>query len=512
MNYRPEHFYVGDTWYLPVEDREVHLFHIQSPDHGKWYEPPTGHAVSRDLIHWETLAPILDPAAAGTAKEDGQCWTGCAVRHNQLNYIFYTMRGTDYPVDTQAIGLSISPDLKSFPRYPGNPVISPDPRWYSNPARPISNHVDCRDIMIIPDPAGNGWIGYFTTRIPSDNQGEASVVAAARSRDLIHWEQLPPVFAPHQAVVEVPDVFEINGRWYMMALSGILYGELSPFSGCDYHHGTLYAVADNPLGPFYEPEDNVLLGNRAWFGPPALRSLRYQGELYCLYTDRETPTRTDNCTPQCGTVTIPKCFRASGDRLELVYSDRIEAAICREIPIDYAALREKAKQEDWGHIWPLIPIPATIDGNGTITLNRKNVFVALKLGIEKIPAYILDADIDLIDARSAGFVIGIADNIHGDFIRLDAEAECVQHLHVPDGDLSETRRHPIRRGQTHHLRVIVRYEHVEIYVDDRLVMTHQRYVQINGGTAIFSDGGRSVFRNLRCRELTVPAPRPVAQP
>ena len=508
MNYRPAPFYIGDTWYLPVDDREVHLFHLQFGPNFNDRNMPVGHAVSRDLIHWETLPTLLDPAdAAGNDKENKNCWTGCAVRHDKLNYIFYTQRGSRYPLENQAIGLSISPDLKSFPRYPGNPVISPDPRWYTNPGNPVSNQVDCRDFMVIPDPSGKGWIGYFATRVPADNQGVSSVIGAARSSDLIHWEQTRPVFAPHQATVEVPDVFEIGGRWYMMALSGMFYGELTPFSGCDYNHGTLYAVADNPLGPFYEPEDNVLIGNRAWCAPPALRSLRYQGELYCMYTDREVPSRTDNLAPQCGTLTIPKRFRASGDRLELIYSDRVEAAVQREIPLDYERMRTQGRNEDWGHNWPLTPLPAQIDENGTITLERQNVFVALKLGIEKIPAYILEADVELVDADSAGFVIGITDLVHGDFVRLDAENRRIHHLHYADGELSETRRYPVRRGHSHHLRVVARYEHVEIYVDDFFAMTHQRYAGIGGGLAVFSENGRGIFRNLRCRELAVPAPR-----
>ena len=91
MNYRPAPFYVGDTWYLPVDDQEVHLFHLQFSSEYSDFNMPVGHAVSRDLIHWTTRPHLLNPAdAAELDMEHKNCWTGRAVR--TISIIFFIQR------------------------------------------------------------------------------------------------------------------------------------------------------------------------------------------------------------------------------------------------------------------------------------------------------------------------------------------------------------------------------------------------------------------------------------
>jgi hypothetical protein len=117
-------------------------------------------------------------------------------------------------------------------------------------------------LIVLPDPQGRGWIGFFSVRTPNAALAEGSAIAMARSRDLVHWEQQPPVFAPRKyACVEATDGFEMGGKWYMICLTGHEYGNRGIFTDPHTTRGTMYAVAERPEGPYREfKDDNVLLG------------------------------------------------------------------------------------------------------------------------------------------------------------------------------------------------------------------------------------------------------------
>ena len=49
----------------------------------------------------------------------------------------------------------------------------------------------------------------------------------AYSEDLVHWEQTGPVFRSERdaySIVEMPDLFELDGRWYLTFLEDNAYG------------------------------------------------------------------------------------------------------------------------------------------------------------------------------------------------------------------------------------------------------------------------------------------------
>ncbi len=47
-----------------------------------------GHAVSRDLLHWETLPAALAPDQP--YEDDGGCFSGSAIEKDGKLYFFYT--------------------------------------------------------------------------------------------------------------------------------------------------------------------------------------------------------------------------------------------------------------------------------------------------------------------------------------------------------------------------------------------------------------------------------------
>ena len=501
MNYSPAHMYVWDPWCMVVPEG-VHLYHLQTArdEAGKKNENRLGHAFSTDLVHWEEKAPVFGPDP-DRDDDDWGPWTGSAVWHENQAYLFYTMRGSATKGGAQAVGLAISPDGEQFTRYADNPVIVPDPRHYATLEQPIPGTRDCRDLHVIKAPDRPGWYGYFATRRPAGDLLRTSVIAGAYSDDLIHWEQFSePVFAPENCgCVEVPNVFRIGKLWYITCLTGLFYGALTSFSDESIYSGTIYAVSDSPRGPFRQLRENVLLGARTMASPLALHHVWFEGEDYLLYTDREKDNHTDGGNPVHGTLTTPKLLARDGENLIVRYSPRVERLVRREIPIDYEELRTYAMQEDWGHIWRRPPIDAQIEEN-RIRLSNPANFSVLPLNIA-LDSFIFEADITMRNAVAAGFVLRMAGQLNGDYVRLDSEFGGLRYLEHPTAEFLETRRTAIPSGGTFRLKVVARREHTEIYLDDRLLTSFARYRGLGGGLGLFVDRGVALFRNCRIREL-----------
>ena len=178
---------------------EYHVFFQYNP-----HEPVArlihwGHAVSRDLVHWEMLPIALAPTPGGPDK-DG-CWTGCCVEKDGLFHILYT------GVHPQVQCLATSDDLITWEKYPGNPVISSPPEGFG----------DCwRDPCAWKE--SDAW--YMLLGSEAKEVGGAALLY--RSSDLIHWEYLHPLYVGDKDVFmfECPDFFRLGGRDVLLASCG----------------------------------------------------------------------------------------------------------------------------------------------------------------------------------------------------------------------------------------------------------------------------------------------------
>jgi hypothetical protein len=508
MNYSPKGMYIWDAWYMPAPDG-LHMYHLQRGrnSEAEARHDSLGHSFTTDLIDWEER-PVCLPPDRNNPLDDCQAWTGSAVWHEGKGYLYYTMRGSATQGRHQHIGLATTDNPDWWTRFPGNPVITPDPRWYAVPEVPTPDVVDCRDLNVIKDPAGPGWYGYFATRRPAATLPETSVIGCAYSHDLIRWEQRPPAFTTERFnCVEVPDVFFLNDRWYMTCLTGYAYGNRRLFSDPNLGFGTIYLAADHPAGPFYELADNVLMGGGGGLmAPLSVRSFPWEGERYLLYTDRERSGCSDHGEICCGTVTTPKTVIASGDRLLVKYSPLVEKKAGADIRINYDRLHTHW-DKIWGQIWPLQSGTLTV-GGGTIRITNPTGWSMLELPLdEEMPSsYILEAEVTLEGALAAGFGQRMADQRNGDFVMLDFQEQAVHYQHHPWAAFSEKRRWRIEQQRPYRLRIVNRLEHFEFYVDDIMVQAFNRYFGLGGKVGIFAENGGAVFSGLRLRPLDVSIP------
>jgi len=193
--------------------------------------PLWGHAVSKDLIHWEELGTAV------TANKLGSPWSGSTAIdwYNTAGFVKNPVKGVDgclqnpamvaiytnghggspVPQPTQSLNYSLDSG-RTWIEYQGNPVLpyeagynrNPKLVWYEDNAQPASSH----------------WVVVLLL------DGTNSSIWT--SNDLIHWERT-------QTLTNI-DVCPDCADFYEIALDGdpsntkwILW-----FGDCNYHVGT----------------------------------------------------------------------------------------------------------------------------------------------------------------------------------------------------------------------------------------------------------------------------------
>ncbi|WP_167859243.1 glycoside hydrolase family protein [Paenibacillus cymbidii] len=468
LGYKPHGLEMWDAWCIEREGR-AHMLHLQflSPEsaRSRLEADSLGHAVSDDLLHWRELAPAFAPGEEG-GLDDLQPWTGCLYEHGGTYYLYYTMRSSRDGARTQHIGLATSDDLTRFRRYEGNPVIAPDPRWYVDRECPLPGGVvDCRDLVIVDNPDGTGWYGFYAARVPADDLTEGAAIAVVRSDDLVHWEHLPPAFVPRKyAVVEVPDVFAIDGRWYMTCLTGHGYGNRGIFADRAAFRGTIYAVADSIEGPYRElPDDHLLLAGDYSCGY-SCRSFLWQGKRYALYTERGK-----------NTISPPMELAATREGwLRLRYSPL--TAGWRQLTVSAPGQLPGIVRLPWCHaIWGLPGGAWEMDAAAAayrgVAAGRGWQIADLGIGSADVE---IEAEVTLESGVAAGLVW------RADTEKADASGDLVVMIDADEGvvraGIAAEFGEPWSRGwriehwRACHMRVVVRRPRVEVYIDDMLAL------------------------------------------
>lgn len=496
MLYHPQGLYVWDTWYYELEGR-LHCIHLQllrpGSDRPEKEHGALGHAVSDDLVHWETLPPALYRGEPGSI-DDSELWTGCVYQHEGRQYLYYTARSTREDGMVNRIALAISQDGQHFERCQENPILIPDSRWYCNEFHrlPLWGHgypiVDGRDLCVVADPEGHGFWGFFAARRMADTLAESSVIGLAHSDDLIHWEQYPPCFTPNRyGCVEVPEVFCLQGRWYMLCLTGNRYGQRGLVDDPRLREATIYAVADRVTGPYTLMEkDNLVFGSVFQQGYCG-KTIQWKGERILFFTQGEMK---DGCPH--GSISFPHVLRATADgRLRAMWYAPLEAQY-QPLPTPkplvlsdgrYGSRMQFTLQDgrctmDCPPDWALLPLDSRVM-NGMIV-----------------------CDVTLVSARSAGVVVRLQEDVMqgGLCVLLDASKQMVEVTTLRDFPLIECRTWDIRPGVTYRLRVVTEGPVTYVYVDDRLAIQCYEPGHRQGYVALMTEGGQASIQHLTIAE------------
>ena len=140
-HFTPLYGWMNDPNGMVYKDGEYHLYFQYNPYGSKWGNMHWGHAVSKDLVHWEHLDPAIarDPV--------GHIFSGSSVvdKKNTAGFgkdaiiAIYTNNSSVNHDEVQCIAYS-NDNGRTFTKYEGNPVLTPfdglkdfrDPKvfWY----------------------------------------------------------------------------------------------------------------------------------------------------------------------------------------------------------------------------------------------------------------------------------------------------------------------------------------------------------------------------------------------
>lgn len=502
VNYHGNGMYQWDTWYISDSSTgDVHAFYLQRgrPDGNRTELEVNslGHAVSKNLLDWTELPPILPPAPKGQLG-DLQSWTGSTIECAGKYYMFYTLRSSSSAYRVQCIGMAESPDLYLWTPCAENPVITPDMRWYNTEASPaIHGLVCCRDLMVVKHDRRPGWFGVFATRVVSEEIQQGAVFAGAYTEDFQRWEQTPPVFRPPDgkySIVEMPDLYKLGEKWVLTFLQDNLYGNRdvlgNPVNTC----GTVYALADALEGPYVEPENNLLLASMGYNGF-SCRTVDFQGRKYVLYSRGERLLENEH-KPIFGSLSTPKEVRLKGGHPRYFYAESLMESKVREKLRFSKGIPERIEH----HIYYENEGRWTRRGNALQgEIGYSWCRYCFEPGMEN---YTLSVDITPVTCIAVGLSIRQQTDMRNEMtalcVYLDAERQCIAAAALPRFQIADMRPWKVERGRKYSLRVVNMGDYVELYVDDELALQFISYVGMQGGCAgLFLDRGQALYENVR---------------
>ncbi|MBO5520286.1 MAG: glycoside hydrolase family 32 protein [Eubacterium sp.] len=212
----------GFCWYHGA----YHMFYQYYPYASHWDDMHWGHAVSRDLLHWEFLPAALAPDEL--YDRDG-CFSGSAITlPDGRHLLMYTgvvnekdRNGKTWGVQTQCVAIG---DGIDYEKYEGNPVLT------EKDLPEGASRFDFRDPKIIQKKDGS-LLCLLGSR-PADKSGQILLYG---SKDGLHWEFRKVLIANNcrfGKMWECPDFFSLDGHQVLLTSPQDMLPE-----GFEYHNG-----------------------------------------------------------------------------------------------------------------------------------------------------------------------------------------------------------------------------------------------------------------------------------
>ncbi len=249
--FRPQyHFTPATGWMndpngMVYYEGEYHLFYQHYPDSTVWGPMHWGHAVSKDMIHWEHLPIALYPDSlgfifSGSAVIDWKNTSGLGTQQTPPMVAIYTYHDPEGERagrnDFQTQGIAYSVDKgRTWTKYEHNPVLP-------NPAIR-----DFRDPKVSWNEVSNQWVMTLAVK---------DHIEFYSSPDLKKWSKLSEFgkeIGAHGGVWECPDLFPLqdeqgNTKW-------VLFVSINP-GGPQGGSATQYFIGDFD-GKNFVPQDTT---------------------------------------------------------------------------------------------------------------------------------------------------------------------------------------------------------------------------------------------------------------
>jgi sucrose-6-phosphate hydrolase SacC (GH32 family) len=244
FHFSPKRGWNNDPNGMVFYNGEYHLFFQHNPYGWGWGNMHWGHAVSRDMVHWEELGDKLlpddqGPMFSGSAVVDWNNTSGFGSKGKPPLVLIYTAAGNP---TVQSIAYSM--DGRTFTKYSGNPVIEQitggnrDPKvmWHEPTQKWVM-------VLYVEKPAGQHTIHFFTSPNLRD-WSLASMTDGDRTGE--------------RFLFECPDFFELpvdnvasNKRWVLLGADSQY--AIGSFDGTRFHPEQVRLPGHRGRG-FYAPQ------------------------------------------------------------------------------------------------------------------------------------------------------------------------------------------------------------------------------------------------------------------
>lgn len=248
-HFTPESGWMNDPNGLIYLDGEYHLFYQHYPDSTVWGPMHWGHAVSSDLVNWESLPIALYPDSlgyifSGSAVYDAENSSGLGTSDNPPMVAIFTYHNaeeantTSETFQNQAIAFSLDKG-RTWEKYEGNPVL------------PNPGIRDFRDPKVSQITNADGSKSWIMTLAVLDH------INFYRSPDLKSWTLLSEfgkTIGAHGGVWECPDLLPFKtpsgeDKWVLLV-------SINP-GGPQNGSATQYFIGDFENGKF-TPDDTMI--------------------------------------------------------------------------------------------------------------------------------------------------------------------------------------------------------------------------------------------------------------
>lgn len=205
--------WINDPCGLVYADGVYHMFCQHQPYQGTWGQMFWGHAVSKDMVHWEMCGEGIAPSEEYDGWIGGGIFTGSAIYEDGEIKVFYT----GCSEEKQAQCMAVSKDGMHFTKYEGNPVIAEAPAG--------TNPHDFRDPKV--------WKhGEFYYMVTGGTRGRSALLEEStyagngygrvflhRSKNLIDWEYVNDLVVSRGelgTMMECPNFFQLGDKFVLI--------------------------------------------------------------------------------------------------------------------------------------------------------------------------------------------------------------------------------------------------------------------------------------------------------
>lgn len=287
---------------------EYHLFYQYNPYDSVWGPMHWGHAVSKDLLHWNYLPAVLAPDSS--FDKDG-CFSGSSVElPDGRQLLMYTgvvklpqPGGSFKEIQTQCLAVG---DGNNYEKYDANPVLT-------EKDLPVGgSRYDFRDPKVWKEDDGTYRcvVGNCTTQ----RDGR---ILLFKSTDGFHWEY-DSILAANNGrfgkMWECPDFFELDGKHVLITSPQ----DMMP-KGFEYHNGNgtlcLIGSYDKETGSFVEESDQSIDYGIDFYAPQTLLAPDGRWIMIGWMQNWDTCNLRDPEQPWIGQMSLPREISIENGRL-----------------------------------------------------------------------------------------------------------------------------------------------------------------------------------------------------